>query len=81
MVCYILHTVLLVIILLFKIVIICYHYTKHRCRRKMVLLDEQYKMENSEFKNVSIKNQTCFYFDDIIKFEDFDFVSISLDEN
>ena len=29
-------------------------------------------MENNEFRKVSIKNRTCYYFDDIIKFEDFD---------
>ena len=33
-------------------------------------------MENDEFKNVSIKNRTCNYFDDIIKIEDFDFDDI-----
>ena len=32
--CYILHTVLLVIILLFMISIICYHYAKHRSKLK-----------------------------------------------
>ena len=59
--CYIVHTVLLVIILLLIITIICYHYAK------------QYKMENNEFKNVHIKNRTCYYFDDTIRLEDFDF--------
>ena len=32
--CYILHTVLLVIILLFMVTIICYHYAKPRSKRK-----------------------------------------------
>ena len=32
--CYILHTVLLVVILLFIITIICYHYAKHRSKEK-----------------------------------------------
>ena len=32
---------------------------------------EIYKMENNELKNVSIKNSTCCYFDDMIKLEDF----------
>ena len=32
--CYIFHTVLLVIILLLIITIICYHYAKHRPKRK-----------------------------------------------
>ena len=35
--CYILYTVLLVIILLCKIAIICYHYTKHRSNLRNVL--------------------------------------------
>ena len=35
---YILHTVLLVIILLFMIAIICYHYAKHRSKLKKILL-------------------------------------------
>ena len=34
------------------------------------------KMENNEFENVSIKNRTCYYLDDIIKIEDFDFDNI-----
>ena len=29
-------------------------------------------MENNGFKKVCIKNRTCYYFDDIIKLEDFD---------
>ena len=29
-------------------------------------------MENNELKNVCIENRTCYYFDDIIKLEDFD---------
>ena len=31
------------------------------------------KMENNELKKARIKNRTCYYFDDIIKTEDFDF--------
>ena len=38
-------------------------------------------MENNEFKKVRIKSRTCFYFDDIIKLEDFDLDNISIDEN
>ena len=34
--CYILDTVLLVIILLFNIAIICYYYTRHRSNKKSV---------------------------------------------
>ena len=37
-------------------------------------------MENNEFK-VRIKNLTCHYFNDRIKFEDFDFDNILIDEN
>ena len=37
-------------------------------------------MENNEFKEVRIKNRTCYYFDVIIKLEDFDFDNILVDE-
>ena len=48
-------------------------------------------MENNEFyikfvlkklsyKKLCIKNRKCYYFNDIIKFEDFDFGNILLDE-
>ena len=37
-------------------------------------------MENNELKKVCIKNCTCYYFDDIIKIEDFDFDDILLDK-
>ena len=37
-------------------------------------------MENNEFKKIRIKNRTCYYFDDIIKFEDFDFDNILINE-
>ena len=29
-------------------------------------------MENNELKKIRIKNSTCYYFNDIIKLEDFD---------
>ena len=35
--CYILHTVLLRIILLFIIAVICYHYAKHKSKLKNIL--------------------------------------------
>ena len=35
-------------------------------------------MSNNEFNKVRIKNRTCYYFDDIAKFEDFGFDLISL---
>ena len=37
-------------------------------------------MENNEFKKVRIKNQTCYYFDKIIKSEDFDIDNILIDK-
>ena len=37
-------------------------------------------MENNEFKKVCIKNLTCYYFDDIIKLEDFDIDNILIDK-
>ena len=37
-------------------------------------------MENNELKKVRIKNCTCYYFDDIIKLEDFDLDNILIDE-
>ena len=40
----------------------------------------QYKTENNEFKKVRIKNRTCYYFDDIIKLEDFDIDNILIDK-
>ena len=33
-----------------------------------------------ELKEISIKNRTCYYFDDIIKIEDFDLDNILIDE-
>ena len=37
-------------------------------------------MENNEFKKVCIKNRTCYYFDDVIKLEDFEIDNILIDE-
>ena len=61
---YFLCTVLLVVVSLFIIAIIWYHY---------ILDTNNIKVENNELKKLSIKNRTCYYFDDIIKFEYFDF--------
>ena len=33
-------------------------------------------MENNELRKVCIKNRTCYYFDDIIKLENFDLHNI-----
>ena len=38
-------------------------------------------MQNNEFRKVRIKNRTCYYLDDIIKSEDFDFDNILIDKN
>ena len=35
---------------------------------------------NDKLKEIDIKNRTCYYFDDIIKFEDFDFENILIDK-
>ena len=40
----------------------------------------QYKMENNEYKKVYIKIRTSYYFDDIIKLEDFDLDNILIDK-
>ena len=36
---------------------------------------------NNKLKETNIKNRTCCYFDDIIKFEDFDLDNIFMGEN
>ena len=37
-------------------------------------------MESNDLKEIDIKNRICYYFDDIIKIEDFDFDSILINE-
>ena len=37
-------------------------------------------MENNELKKICIRNRTCYYFDDIIKLEDFDLDNILMDK-
>ena len=79
--CYILHTVLLLNILLCIITIICFHSAKHRSKLKQSCgHTKNMKMENNEIKKVCVKNRMCYYFDDIIRFEDFDFDNILIDE-
>ena len=79
--CYILHTVLLLNILLCIITIICFHSAKHRSKLKQPCgHTKNMKMENNEIKKVCVKNRMCYYFDDIIRFEDFDFDNILIDE-
>ena len=77
---YILHTVLLVIILLCNC---CYLLSLSKTlvkTKKLIAVLAILKLENTELKNVSIKNCTSYYFDDIIKLKDFNFDNISLDE-
>ena len=39
------------------------------------------KMEsNDKLKEIDIKNRTCYYFDDIIKMEDFDLNNMLIDK-
>ena len=35
---------------------------------------------NNELKEIHIKNRTCYYFDDIIKIEDFNLLNTLIDE-
>ena len=35
---------------------------------------------NNKLKQIDIKSRTCYYFNDIIKFEDFDLDNILIDE-
>ena len=36
---------------------------------------------NDKLKEIVIKNRTCYYFDDIIKMEDFDLNNMLIDKN
>ena len=36
-------------------------------QNKKILMHQQYKIGNDDFKHACIKNRTCYYFDDIIK--------------
>ena len=38
------------------------------------------KIEKNEFLKVCFKNRTCYYFDDIVKLEDFDMENFLIDE-
>ena len=71
--CYILQTVFLMIMLVFIIAIIYYSHANISQNRRTYCRVNDIKMENNEFKKVCIKNRTRYYFDDTIKFEDFDF--------
>ena len=45
-----------------------------------MLIHLQNKMENNKFQKVTIKNRMYFYYDDIIKVEDFNLSTFLLDE-
>ena len=36
--------------------------------------------DTNKLKEINVKNHSCYYFDDIIKFEDFDLDDILIDE-
>ena len=75
---HILNTFLLAIILL-SIIMIYYHYAKHRSKQKNNGTLTIQKWRKNELKKVGIKNSMCYYFHDIIKIEDFNF-DILLDQ-
>ena len=68
--CYILHTVLLLLI-----ITIWYHYGKDRWKQKDI---NALTIKNG--KEVSTKNGTCYNFDNAIKLEDCDIDNILIDE-
>ena len=74
--CYILNTVLLVIILqidnYYYLLSLCKTRSKEKGIDALIIKNEKI----NEFKKVRIKNLTCYYFDDIIKLEDFDIDNI-----
>ena len=67
--------------LLLSTAFICDHYANIDQNLKTYCCAYNIKMKNNEFKKVHIKNQTCYYVDDIINFEHFDFDNILMDEN
>ena len=78
MYCYILHTFLLMIILLFIITFTCCHFTKQET--KTYWCTSNVKMENIDLKTNSIKSRLRYYVDNITKIEYFDFDNILLGE-
>ena len=65
--CYVLNTVLLLIMLRFIITIMCYQYGMHRFKSKKyfdVLAIRKWEIMN--LKKVHMKNRTCSYFDNTI---------------
>ena len=74
-VCFILHTVLLMIILLLIIAIIYYHYIKQKCIYALTI--QNWKIMNSEKFVLKI---VLVIVSMTIKFDDFDFDNILIDE-
>ena len=74
---YVLFTFLLIhITLLIAVNINCY-LVKYQAKQKFCINKCIIKMESNEkLKEIDIKNRTCYYFDYIIKFEDFDLDNI-----
>ena len=53
----------------------CDHYVQYRSKQKR----NNKKIENNKLRKVFIKKRSCYYFDDVIIIEDFDF-DILLDQ-
>ena len=77
--CYNLQMFMLVVILLFLITIICYHYTKHWSKLKKYCSVDNIKWRIMNYKELVLKILP-YYFDDIIEIEDFDIDVTLLDE-
>ena len=75
------HFILMVIICLLLLIVICvncyFYYTKHRSKQKNLLPFHDISIK---LKEIDVKNCTCYYFDEIIKIEDFHFNNILTDE-
>ena len=49
-------------------------------KKKQYWCTNNIKMKNNELNKVRINNRICYYFDDIVKFEDFNFDNVLIDE-
>ena len=66
--------------MLLIIAVICFHHAKYRSKVKTWEHANSTKIETNEFKKARIKSRALYYFDDIIKYEDFDFDNMDLFE-
>ena len=66
--------------MLFLITFIIIFRSKQKRFEVLTIWGTNHKMENSELKEIRIKNRRIYYFDDITKIEDFDFDNILLHE-